>query len=432
MKRLFIIIAAVIVVIGILVLVYFKFLKKPAAVQVGTNPFSAAQSGDAAPSPDLPTSGTLQNAGTALAPRFIKITDGPVSRGTVSFVAQPQQAAVASTSVVSLNGTSTASTSLKAGSSTPAVPQQTQTTSSPDIEVRFIDRASGNVYSYLARARTLTRISNKTLPGIQIASWVPDGSKAFVQFLAASAGAEQVNTYALTANGGDGYLLENNLSQAVVAGSSTLFTLYTGSTGSVGTVSNIDGSNSRTLFSSVLSALTVHATSGDLFATTKPSSQIDGYAFQINRKTGVFSRMLGPFRGLSVLPNANGSSLLYSYTDAGVYRLRVLTVANRQSVGLPVATVTEKCTWASNSQAIYCAIPTNLEGDIPDAWYQGSKVFTDRIWRIDLQSRVASLVLDPSQIGNSNIDAVNLTVDPNEDFLVFMDKHTGALYAYDL
>lgn len=414
MKRLFIIIAGVVVVIGLLVAGYFLFLApKSASLSVGGNPFANTGSGNAAPNQDLPTDGTLQNAGTALAPRFVKITDGPVARGSVAFdVELPSQNAPAPAASTSASTTPVATT--------------------PDVEVRFIDRASGNVYSYIAHARTLTRISNKTLPGIQVASWLPDGSKAFVQFLASSAGEEHVNTYALTANGGDGYLLENDLDEAQVAGSSTLFTLFSGTTGSVGTLSHPDGSNSRTLFSSILSAITVHPTSGDLFATNKPSSQIDGYAFQISRSNGSFSRILGPFRGLSVLPSNTGTSLLYSYTDGGTYHLRVLTLGNRQSVALPVATLTEKCAWAASGLSVYCAVPTNMDGNLPDDWYQGATVFSDRIWKIDLGERIATLVLDPTQIGKVSVDAVNLTVDPEEDILVFTDKHTGALYAYDL
>lgn len=415
MKRLFIIIATIVVVIGIGAALYFLVLApKDGTLTVG-NPFSGTGSGDVAPSSDLPTDGMLSNAGTQLAPRFVKITDGPVARGAVAFGIQIP---IEGGDAVNL-GTTTATTTARI---------QTK----PDVEVRFIDRASGNVYAYVAKERTLTRISNKTLPGIQRASWTPDGTQAFAQFLASGGGDEVVNTYALTARGGDGYLLESGLASAHVIGSSTLFTLFSGSTGSVGTLSRMDGSNSRTLFSSVLSALTVHGTSGNLFATNKPSSELDGYSFQIDRTSGGFSRILGPFRGLSVLPSQNGRSLIYSYTSGGTYSLRTLDVATRSSTALPVATLTEKCVWSASGLAIYCAVPTNLAGNQPDSWYQGATVFTDRIWKIDLTDRTATLVLDPEEIGKVSVDAVNLTVDPLEDFLVFTDKHTGALYSFDL
>jgi hypothetical protein len=355
MKRLFIIIAGIVVLIGLLIGVYYLFLApKGASLSVG-NPFANTGGGAATPSTDLPTDGIISNAGSTLAPRFIKITDGPVSHGSIALdVKLPNTDA--SVGAVSLSASSSSSTPVVAATI-------------PDVEVRFIDRASGNVYAFVAHARTLTRISNKTLPGIQTASWTPDGTRAYAQFLASSGGEENVNTYALNANGGEGYLLENNLSEAQVVGSSTLFTLFSGSTGSVGTLSRADGSNSHTLFSSLLSAIVVHPSTGDLFATNKPSSQIDGFAFQINRTTGAFSRVLGAFRGLSVLPNLTGKSLLYSYVEGGVYHLSVLNVAAHTGTALPVATLTEKCVWTADGLSVYCAVPTNLAGNLPDDWY---------------------------------------------------------------
>lgn len=397
------------------VLAYFLFFAPGSASLSVGNPFSDTGSGTVAPSDDLPTDGTLTNAGTTLAPRFVKITDGPVAQGSVAF---DVRIATGSSDAVSLSSTSTSTIQ--------------SATTTPDVEVRFIDRASGNVYSYVAHARTLTRISNKTLPGIQKVSWTPSGSHAFAQFLASAGGEEHVNTYSLNPNGGDGFLLENDLAQASVIGSSTLFTLFSGSTGSVGTVSNLDGSAGRTLFSSVLSSLVVHPSSSNLFANNKPSSQIDGYAFEIGRTSGSFSRILGPFRGLSVLPSPNGNSLIYSYTQSGVYQLRVIDTTTRASTALPLATLAEKCAWSADGKSAYCAVPTNLAGNLPDDWYQGATTFTDRIWKIDLTERIATLVLDPGEIGKVNVDAVNLTVDPSEDVLIFTDKHSGALYAYDL
>ena len=420
-RRIIFIFTGVIVAIGVLAALYFLvFASKNGNLTVSNgNPFSGTGSGNVAPGSDLPTEGTLNDAGTELAPRFIKITDGPVARGSVAMdveTASPAQQPAA----VSLSASSTATSS---------APVQTTI---PDVEVRFIDRTSGNVYSYVAHARSLTRISNKTLPGVQLASWTPSGSRAYVQFIASTNGDEHVSTYALNAEGGDGYLLENDLAEAQVSGSSTLFTLFSGSTGSVGTISLADGSNQRTLFSSVLSSLVVHPTTGDLFATNKPSSHLNGYAFDISRVTGGFSRILGPFPGLSVLPSPDGKNLVYSYTSNGVYYLRVYNVVSHTSTALPLATLTEKCVWSASGLSLYCGVPTNLQGNLPDDWYQGATVFTDRIWHIDLTQRVATLVLDPNQIGKVNVDAVSLTVDPNEDMLIFTDKHSGALYAYDL
>lgn len=407
-RRLAIIAASIIVVLGGAVGVWYLFSDNDAELTIG-DPFGGLGGGEAVPGTDLPTTGVEQDAGEQLAPRFVKITDGPVAPGTAAFGIR-----------------------LPVEESSSATTSTTTVQTVPDVEVRFIDRASGNVYSYVANARTLTRISNRTLPGIQEASWVADGSRAYVRFLSSSQGSERVDTFMLPANGNGGFLLEQGLDQALVSGTSTLVTLFRGTTGSVATLANADGSNTRTLFSSLLSSIMVRPSSGSLYAHTKPSALLEGYAFHVNRSTGAFTRILGPFRGLSVLPSPDGSRVLFSYVEGGVMRLRVLDTTSRTSTALPVATMVDKCSWSANGRAAYCGVPTAIQGLQPDLWHQGASAFSDRIWRIDMTERVATLVVDPNEVGEVSVDAIALTADPSEDFLVFTDKSTGALFIYDL
>lgn len=403
MRRILIIVASLIVLIGIaLGVYYFFFAPKSGTLTVGANPFG--DTGSATASPGTLTEG--QGAGTVVGPNFVKITDGPVAEGMAA---------------VDVN-IATPGGNLGTTSST------TQTM--PDVDVRFIDRASGNIYSYIVHARTLTRRSNKTLPGIQTASWVPDGSLAYVQFLTASGSdGEHVATYALPESGEGGSFLEQDLAEAKVSSSTGLFTLLTSTSGSVGTISKIDGTSPRTLFTSLISSLIVYPAGSTYFAHTKASSQTFGYGFQI--AGGSFSRILGPLAGLTLLPSPYGKSLLYSYVDSGVVHLAVIDIKNRTATALPLATLTEKCVWADES-TVYCGVPTDISGNLPDDWYQGVTAFSDRIWRIDMNARVATLIVDPTQVAKTAIDAVALTIDPKQDVLVFMDKTTGSLWEYDL
>ena len=409
MKRALIIFAAVIVLIGLGVGAYFLFFSSKPSLTVGTtgNPFGDTGSGDVMKNPAVTT--PAGSAGVEVAPRLVRITSSPVSFGTAVF-----DALIPSTDVP------VASTS----SSSPPAMQL-------DVSVRYIDRASGNVFNYLAHKRQLIRLSNRTLPGIQTASWLRDGSVAYVQFLSKEGSTETVKSYALPANGTGGFFLEDNLSQVNGVGSSTLFSLLTSSQGSTGTIAKSDGTNVRTLFSSLLSLLTVMPAGSQYFAYTKPANTIPGYAFLIN-PNGSTSRILGPATGLSILPNASGTSVLYSYVTGGTVRLGVMNVATRTQTSLPLATFSEKCVWTSDGSAAYCAVPTALTGTLPDDWYQGAVSFTDRIWKIDLSGRVATLIVDPSTVAKTPIDAVNLSLDANNDVLVFTDKATGALWAYDL
>lgn len=404
-RRILIIIASLIVLIGIVVGLYFAFGDSGELV-VSDDPFagSGLVSGDGLA--EMPS-----GAGEEVAPRLIRITSRPVAEG-----------------VVAIDRISTTTVPIETASGTPALAETTVT----DTEVRFIDRASGNIYRYTAHARSITRLSNKTLPGVQQASWLPDGSMAYARFVTGTGSNEQVATYVLPDTGEGGFFLEQNLSQAFITKGSSLFTLLSGTTGSVGSLSNSDGTNGRTLFTSLMSSLVVHSTRGSFFAYTKPSVLLDGYAFQINTANGTFTRVLGPLRGLSVLPSPDGNLLLLTYIDRGTPRLAVLDVATRVSTALPVATLTEKCVWAPDSLSVYCAVPLALPAGLPDYWYQGAIRFSDRLWRIDMQERLATLVVDPDAVANLSIDAVALQTDPQQDVLLFTDKHTGALWIYDL
>jgi hypothetical protein len=403
MRRILIIVASAIVVIGIAVAVYFFFFApKAGKLTVTDNPFSDTGSASATASTDLREG---QGAGTVVGPNFVKITDGPVAEGMAAVDVN-----------IATPGAGTTS------SSTPTT---------PDVDVRFIDRASGNIYSYVVHARTLTRRSNKTLPGIQEASWTPSGSMAFVRFLTTNAtDGEHIGTYALPLDGNNGYFLEQDLAEARVSSTTGLFTLLTSTTGSVGTIAKIDGSSPRTLFTSLISSLVVYPAGNTYFAHTKASSATYGYGFQINGNS--FSRILGPLPGLTLLPSPSGKSLLYSYIDNGTQRLAVINTVNHTATALPLATLTEKCTWADEG-TVYCGVPTNVgTGTLPDDWYQGAVSFTDRIWRIDMNARVATLVVDPKEVAKVSIDAIDLTVDAKKDVLTFMDKKTGSLWLYDL
>lgn len=403
-RRILIIVASIVVVLGLLVGAYFLFFNNPTlSVGLPGNPFGS--SGDRTETQLLgPDGQPIQGAGTVVAPRLVRISDAPVGKGAIALYIPPVAAIASSTEP-----------------ETPA-----------DTEVRFIERQSGNIYAFRFHDRVLTRISNRTLPGIQEAVWTTDGARAFVRYLTrASDGTEHVDTYALPANGEEGYFLEQGLEQVAVRATSTVFSLLPSSSGSIGSLSAPDGTNVRTLFTSALSRLRAGFSGASIIATTKASSGLDGYSFIVGAD-GSFTRVLGPLRGLSALANTEGDSVLYSYVDTNGTYLQVLDLATRNVTALPLVTLTEKCVWEPGGRAVYCGVPTALTGNIPDEWYQGAKTFSDRIWRIDLDTRLATLVVDPGQVAGVAIDAIALTIDSESDVLVFTNKKDGTLWAYDL
>lgn len=409
-RRTPLLVLAALIIAGVAITAYFLLAARTPGLIVGDNPFGSAHDRD--PNTLAPVTDTgvpVQGAGEVIAPRLLKLADGPVARGAVALYIPPTTTEVASES----------------GSTTETV------TTPEEVEVRYIDRQSGNVYAFRVHERTATRISNKTLPGIQEASWLADGSRAFVRFLEKdSAGVEHVSTYMLPANGEGGYFLEQDLAEVRTASSSVL-ALYSSGTGSVASLAGPEGTSGTTLFSSLLSSLHVRFAGGNFVATTKATSALDGYAFLVDR-AGSFTRLLGPLRGLDTLPNPSGSQVLYSYIDRTKLYTQVLDVANRTTVPLPLVTLAEKCAWNREGTAVFCGVPTTVRGTLPDDWYQGAHSFTDRVWRIDLTSRVATLIFDPNELAEEAMDIEALTLDSASDVLVFMNRLDGSLWSYDL
>lgn len=410
-KRFVTILVGIVVIVLLATALYFVFFRTDSGLDVGENPFDGLGGEPFTPSEGPEPGVAVFEAGTEIAPRFVKITDGPVVPATVAF------SIVIEPGVATSTGTST----------DPVEPARR------DTEIRYLERASGNVYAYRVNERSLTRLSNRTLPGIQEASWVSDGSRAFVRFLAVGDGeADTIASYSLPANGEGGYFLEDNLGQVEAFGTNLLVTLLTSTTGTVATAAAPDGTGSRTLFSSNLSSLVVKLTNGSHVAYTKPSYGLDGYAFLVGRESGAFSRVLGPLKGLAVLPSPSGTKLLYSYMDRNTLKLALIDRETNTSTPLPLPTLAEKCVWTPDETGVYCGVPTTVPQGLPDTWYQGAVRFTDRLWRVNLSARVAELVIDPALAADTSIDMIGLSIDQGADVITFSDKLSGALFVYDL
>jgi hypothetical protein len=425
MKRILTIAAIVIVLLGLVIGAYFWWQGHNAASLTVNNtpvqnPFgSTGTPNGTGQGATVDNTQTTQPAAPAaqIAPRLVRIAAGPVAHGVVVIpVVIPGVPAVTTT----------------ASSTAPAAATTT------DTEVRYIERESGNVYSYDIHSNVLTRISNRTIPGAIEASWLPSGGMSYLRFVSTDANTVQhVDTYALPSDGVGGYALPEDTTQVTTTfGSSTtsaLLTIASGDNGSVATLSGPNGEKAKTLFTTILNQIKAFSTRTATYVETLPSIQMPGYAFTVDTG-GNFVRFIGPLSGLSILPNHAGTQILYSYIDGSQLKLAAYTVATHTSTPLPVATLAEKCVWGPDDNSVYCGVPVSLpNATLPDDWYQGAVSFSDRIWRIDFSSRIAELVVNlPALNTNGAIDVVSLAVDPANDALSFVNKADGSVWSYDL
>ena len=152
MQKILITIATVIVLAGVGVAGYFYFFADTAGIEVaptaeGTGlPVAGQEMPGETETPATPDT-TVVSAPTSVSARLVQISKGPVVPGAVV----TSRAATASSSAETL--------------------------------VTYIERQSGNVFSYNVSSRALVRTSNRTVPGILSAAWLPNASRAFVRYL---------------------------------------------------------------------------------------------------------------------------------------------------------------------------------------------------------------------------------------------------------
>lgn len=407
MQRTLIISAIVLVILGLGVGAYFLFSGKPSVTVAPTGSSSLPSAGQVTQSSGGSTTsgstepgsgtGATTNAPVAVSGRLVQISAGPVVPGMVVADKKPRNAS-----------------------------------STPEVMVSYIERGSGNVFSYTVGTKTITRINNKTIPGIQSASWLPDASVAFVRYLSGE-DLSTINTYALSATTTSGFFLPQNLIDIAVSSTSVL-SLASGVNGSAISTAHTDGTRSTTIFTTPLTSLRASfAGKGQYLVYSKPSATLSGDAFLVD-SNGFFSHVAGPLPGLSALASPSGKWVLVSYVQGNTMQMQLVDTVTNTTLPLPVSTLTDKCVWTSDSSSIYCGVPMNpdISATYPDDWYQGAAHFSDRIWKIDVTGRYAQLTLDFSQSGKGALDATALAVNPSRTMLVFINKNDGSLWGYSL
>jgi len=265
-------------------------------------------------------------------------------------------------------------------------------------EVFFVERASGNVYKADPKTSTLARMTNTLMPQTYEALVAPDGS-ALLRSLAdgsittfsgsiarsTSSPAELVGTY-----------LPRDIESVAIAPYKKILYLVRGPDGSsVAATADWQGGNRKAVFASALSGWRLHfLADGRMFVSQKASDGIPGHAFEI---TGGMPQEIARGEGLTVLPRATSTALLYSTSGSGGVSLFAKPSATASPIRLSVETVTEKCVWAPGDALIaYCGVPqTEPDDDFLRGWYRGALHLKDAWWTIDALKGVAQRLYTP-------------------------------------
>ena len=306
--------------------------------------------------------------------------------------------------------------------------------------IRYADRATGHIYDVNPFTLEKTKITNKTLPKIYEAHFRDNGSAVVFRSLANDSDTVENlsltltppkttstttdNLYTISATN-----LRGDIKEIAVGAGDTLFYITEDSRSIVS--STFNGTNLRTLFNSSFTDWRLVPYGNNLMIYARASFEIPGYAYRLS-SNGALTKILGPLNGLMVMPNSDGG-FAYSYDDGGSLKLFAKEDSTSEAVNL-LPTFAEKCAWDPEKEwIIYCAIPVQtITGKDIDAWYKGVSHFSDRVWYFDTRVDISEVLVESNKDMGIDIDATNLKVAPNSDYLFFINKNDLSLWALKL
>lgn len=401
-KRTLIIIGASAVILIVLIILLLSAGKKPAPLQP-TTPGNGA----------LPSTGSATYPASGVTGNTTSATSGQQSSGTTGAATQPASAQLPTT----------------------PVSQIIQLTKEPAIgavynpssgSIKYYLKQNGWVVSSLPDGSSATTISNTTISGIQQVVWSPSTTNVILFLQDGTKELYNYSTHQPT-------FLKNGVSAVGFSpdGGSVVFYDNTDPATPAIDILNLSSMNQQQISSNIFlepafswkgNNLFVESVTPNLYRRPK---NLDVYNTSTQKWSNVFNGVYG--FGDKISPD--GNTILYSQTQ--VYGQNLDLFVHSATTGgerdLQVATIPEKCAFASNT-LVYCAVPDSWPSfpQLPEDYNSGSIQTTDSFWAIDLTTGQKFELLKSSAT-SEKFNADNLVAAGN--YLVFTNNYNGLLYA---
>jgi hypothetical protein len=305
--------------------------------------------------------------------------------------------------------------------------------------VRYVERATGNVYQTFADKLEERKFSGTTIPKIYEAGFGNKGDAVIMRYLKADAKTIQTFWGVLPKEvlGGDStgvmeirgtFLPDDTTDLSFSSDGQSIFYLFNAGESAIGTTLDLVTGKKVQVFDSAFTEwLSFWPNSKIITLTTKPSYLVAGYMYKVDPVTKSFTQVLGNITGLTTLTSPDGKLVLFGDNNLN---LNVYHTDTKTTDTLSVRTLPEKCAWLKGSDTVYCSVPKSIPAlSYPDSWYQGVASFEDQIWKINILNGNTEMIADLSAINNGEeIDGIKLSMDAGENYLFFVNKKDSYLW----
>lgn len=311
--------------------------------------------------------------------------------------------------------------------------------------VRFLEKGTGNVYEARSDSNNIQRLTNTTIPKIIRAFWLPNGDGFIAQTLItesetietsfvklnkskASSTNESLTPYSTTIN-----KLPTGIKEISVKPDGSKIFYYIASGISSWYTSNPDGTSSNLVLTHPLTEwLPRWISANTVIMQSKSSSETTDYYYTFDIGTKILKKVGVGLRGLSENTKGDGSLTLASN---GGTSPQLFLVNNKNATVKTIAanTFAEKCVWLNKEKSVsaICAVPNYTpSGNYPDDWYKGIISTEDNLMKIDLTNSIYNNIADLYSISKEQIDAVDISISPDEKYLIFRNKIDGYLWMF--
>lgn len=346
------------------------------------------------------------------------------------------------------NSSETASTSTQTANNQPT-PKLRKVSNSPiagmvlfDVGtttyVRYIEKATGNIYEARGDKQDIRRLTNTTIPKINRAFWLPQGDgvvvqtvnendfieTSFIKLKAAKATSTEISVPYDTVIS----KLPTGIQEISVRpdGKKIVYYLKTGI--SDWFTSNPDGTEKKNIYqNNIQNWIPQWYSTNNILLTTKASVSALSYGYSLNISTNQLSKSLGGFTGGSAEASSDGKNFLVSNNEDD--SLNLFLVKNGISSNLQIKTLPEKCAWdPSDTNYIICGVPKTFpSGSYPDSWYQGKVGTDDLVERINIADKFLYVISNPQE-ESGDMDVKEIAVSQKGNYTTFINKNDSSLW----